>query len=196
MWFDLHLHNIGDTDFHIGDPANRPDAFTNMPGVGLVFKEKFYTWRLTDDNGKEIKNGFKVAFCIMDFTDTPNQYDCVNQGVSVGGHDEYNGNGGDPGQLPLPCQFLEIDELLDGKYWFHVTANAFSVQQVKNGQKPLFEEDNFEDNTTSVQLQFTGNNDPVPVGGDTAASLAGVQADSKRSGIKEEYEKKIMSESK
>ena len=138
MWFNLHLHNIGDTDFYIGPPADRPDVFTPQGW----FREKFYTWRLTDDYGKEIKNGFKVAFCIMDFG-PPFRYDCGDQGVSVGGHDEYNQN--------LFCQFLEIDNLPDGKYWFHVTANAYSVQQVKNGQKPLFEEDNFEDNTVSVR---------------------------------------------
>lgn len=187
MWFNLHLHNIGDTDFHIGRPEDRPDVFTNMPGIGLVFKEKFYTWRLTDDYGKEIKNGFKVAFCIMDFN-PPFRYDCADQGVSIGNHDEYNAN--------LPCQFLEIDNLPDGKYTFHVTCNSYSVQQVKNSQKPLFEEDNYEDNTASVQLQFAGDNDPVPVGGDTSAKVAEVQGDSKRSSIKEEYENKIMSESK
>jgi hypothetical protein len=184
----IHLHNIGDTDLHIGRPQDRPDVFIPVPwGTGWAFREKFYTWRLTDDYGKEIKNGYKVAFCIMDFG-PPYKYNCQDQGVSVGSHDEYASY--------MECQFLVIDNLPDGKYTFHATCNAYSVQQVKNGQKPLFEEDNYEDNTVSVQLQFAGNNDPIPVGGETLAKLAEVQGDSKRLSIKEEYENKMLSGSK
>lgn len=157
IWFDLFLDNVGDTDFVIGDPAQRQDVFTPQP---YRFKEKFYTWRLTNHEGTEVKTGFKVAFCIMDLGGSTQKYDCNNQGVSVGSHDLYN--------TDLPCQFVEIDNLPDGTYTLHVTANAYSVQQVKNGHKPLqgLEEDNYEDNTISVQLQLNGNN--VSVVNDTS----------------------------
>lgn len=150
IWFSLHLDNIGDANFHIGKPAERQDVFTPPPQPH--FKEKFYTWRLTDNAGTEKKTGFKVAFCLMDFPPREGGYNCENQGVSVGSHDEYNDY--------LPCQFIEADNLPDGTYTLHVTANAYTVQQVKNGQAPLkgFEEDNYDDNTISVQLALQGDN--------------------------------------
>ncbi len=160
IWFDLFLDNIGDANFVIGNPANRPDVFLYSP---TRFKEKFYTWRLTDNTGAEKKTGFKVAFCIMDFGS--GDFDCQNQGVSVGSHDLYDTN--------LPCQFVEIDNLPDGIYTLHVTANAYTVQQVKNGQTPLpgLEEDNYEDNTISVKLQLNGDSVSV-VDGTTNVSVS------------------------
>jgi len=147
IWFDLFLNNIGNANFVIGNPASRPDVFLFSP---TRFKEKFYTWRLTDNTGAEKSTGFKVAFCIMDFGQ--GGFNCQNQGVSVGSHDLYDTN--------LPCQFVKIDNLPDGMYTLHVTANAYTVQQVKNGQQPLpgLEEDNYEDNTISIQLHLKGDN--------------------------------------
>jgi hypothetical protein len=186
--FNLDLHNIDDTDFHIGRPEDRPDVYIPVPwGTGWAFKEKFNTWWLTDDAGIEKRSGYLNEFCIMDFV-PPFRYDCADQGLSGGSFDSSSGL--------LPCQFLEIDNRPDGRYTFHVSCNAYSVQQVKNGQKPLFEEDNYEDNTVSVQLQFAGDNDPVIVGGDTLAKEAEVQVKRERLRIKEEYENKMMSESK
>jgi Lysyl oxidase len=157
--FFIELHNIGDTDLVIGNPADRKDlfVFSEVSG-GLVFREKFYTYRLVDEAGTEKKTGFKVAFCIEDFA-PPYKYTCTNQGISVGSHDTYGRQdippSGDHGDLP--CQFIEIDNISDGKYILEVTANAYSVQQVKSGSKPLVQEDNYDDNTASVKLQLTGN---------------------------------------
>jgi Lysyl oxidase len=157
--FFIELHNIGNTDLVIGRPEDRTDLFVFSEVFnGLVFREKFYTYRLVDEAGTEKKTGFKVAFCIEDFA-PPNKYTCGNQGISVGSHDTYGREDrpkpNDPADLP--CQFIEIDNIPDGKYILEVTANAYSVQQVKSGSKPLIEEDNYDDNTASVKLQFTGN---------------------------------------
>jgi hypothetical protein len=149
MRFDLQCLNIGDKDLVIGNPKDRPDVFVEHPEIGgYWFKEKFYTWKLKNDAGIE-KHGHKVAFCLMDFG--PQQkFTCEYQGISAGGHDMYRGG--------LPCQFIEIDGVPDGKYMFEATANAYSVKVAKSGTgNILFEEDNYDDNTVSVQLEIEGN---------------------------------------
>jgi hypothetical protein len=159
--FFIELHNMGDKDLVIGRPEDRPDLFVHSDVFhGLVFREKFYTYRLIDENtGTEKKKGFKVAFCIEDFV-SPFKFNCGNQGISVGSHDEYGRE--DPPKPDdnndLPCQFIEIDNIPDGNYVLEVTANAYSVQQVKSGQKPLIEEDNYDDNTARAKLQINGGN--------------------------------------
>jgi hypothetical protein len=177
IWFNLFLDNRGDADFHVGNPAQRPDVFTPPP---YRFKEKFYTWRLTDNSGAEVKTGFKVAFCLMDFV-PPRRYNCNDQGVSVGSYDIYS--------TDLACQFIEIDNLPDGAYTLHVTANAFTVQQVKNGQQPLpgLEEDNYEDNTVSVRLELNG--DSVSVVDDTTNVNGSGTELNESSQIKGEFER-------
>jgi hypothetical protein len=148
MRFMLECHNKGDKDLVLGNPADRPDLFVSNPITGWAFKEKFYTWRLKNDAGIE-KRGYKVAFCLMDFGEH-RKYDCAKQGISAGGHDEY--------MADLPCQFVEIDDLPDGKYVFEATANAYFVEQAKTGKgKVLIEEDNYDDNTVSIQLQIKEN---------------------------------------
>ncbi len=149
MRFDLQLLNIGDKDLVIGDPSNRPDLFEPEPLLGgWKFKEKFYTWQLKNDTGIE-KHGYKVAFCLMDFVH-PEIYNCGNQGVAVGGHDEYHAD--------LPCQFIEIDGIPDGEYVFEATANSYSVKAAKTGKgNVLIEEDNYDDNTVTVQTRIKGD---------------------------------------
>jgi hypothetical protein len=58
----------------------------------------------------------------------------------------------------LPCQFIIIDDIPDGEYTLEATANAPSVQAAKTGSgKVIIEEDNYDDNTTRVQLRITGD---------------------------------------
>lgn len=143
--FNLQCHNIGDKDLEIGNPAERPDLFVPSDVFGWQFKEKFYTFRLKNDTGIK-KEGHKVAFCLMDQI----RFSCDNQGISAGSYDLYSS--------ALPCQFIEVDGIGDGKYMLEATANAYSVQAAKTGKgKVLIEEDNYDDNTTSVQLQITGD---------------------------------------
>ena len=62
----------------------------------------------------------------------------------------------------LPCQFIIIDGLKDGIYTFKATVNAPSVDAVKNGKgKILFKEDNYDNNTVSLNLKLNGNDRPV-----------------------------------
>jgi hypothetical protein len=144
LLFNLQLLNVGDKDLDIGDPADHPEIYVPSEIFPFQFKEKFYTWKLKDNSGKEVSSGYKVAFCLMDMGGGP--HNCSNQGVSVGDHDSYN--------IGLPCQFVVIDDLQEGDYVLEITANAFSVQEVKNGKKPIIEEDNYDDNTINVRLHI------------------------------------------
>ena len=140
--FNLQLHNIGDRDLVIGNPADHPELYVPSEIFPWQFKEKFYTWSLKNEAGNEVKSGYKVAFCLMDQV----KYTCDNQGVSTNNYDVYG--------MGLPCQFVIIDDLPDADYVLEVTANAFSVQEVRNGRPPLIEEDNYDDNKINVQLHI------------------------------------------
>lgn len=153
--FNLHCHNMGDTDLVVGNPASRPDIFEPAPkGLAFpwVFKEKFNTCSIKNNSGVEL-TGYKRAFCLED--EDGFKFNCENQGISKGNHDTYDRS--------LPCQFVVIDSLSDGQYTFEATTNAPSVLAVKEHiGKVLFEEDNYDDNTVSVNLTIKG--DSVVVG--------------------------------
>lgn len=150
--FTLKLHNRGNKDLDIGNPANRPDLFIKGGPFNFQFKEKFYTFVLKDSQGNIKSQGYKVAFCLMD----GQRHSCENQGISTRDFDTYDSG--------LPCQFVAIDDLPDGEYILEATANAYSVQQVKEGKRPIIEEDNYEDNIVRKRLRI--NNDQVEELGD------------------------------
>jgi lysyl oxidase len=154
--FNLHCHNIGDTDLVVGNPASRPDIFEPGPKGEFpwVFKEKFNTCSIKNNSGV-VLTGYKRAFCLED--EDGIKFNCENQGISAGNHDTY--------PRDLPCQFVVIDKLLDdggklpdGQYTFEATTNAPSVIAVKEHiGKVLFEEDNYDDNTVSLNLTIKFN---------------------------------------
>jgi lysyl oxidase len=66
--------------------------------------------------------GYKQAFCLMDVERTDPSaprlaglYSCGDQGVSAGWSDVYSSG--------LPCQFIAIDNLVDGDYRLLATTN-------------------------------------------------------------------------
>ncbi len=146
--FTLQLHNKGNQSLVIGNPADRPDLFVHDPTsiYPYHFKEKFYTFVLKDNTGNIKSQGYKVAFCLMDGLN----FDCSYQGISKDNFDTYGAG--------LPCQFVAIDGLPDGEYILEATANAYSVEQVKQGKAPVVEEDNYDDNTVRKRLKISGNN--------------------------------------
>ena len=135
--FGTEVHNRGDEDLLIGNPSNNPDLFEpadHMPN-GWITKEKLYEYRLTSNAGDLVAVGFKRAWCIQDHTP---KFDCENQGISVGDHDEYSAD--------QNCQFLVIDDLQDGEYLFEVIVN----------QSRIFKEDNYDDNISMKKLKIRG----------------------------------------
>ena len=150
--FTLKLHNRGDKDLVIGNPAERPDIFVQGGPFGYQFKEKFYTFILKDVEGNIKSQGYKIAFCLED----GHKYSCSNQGISTQDFDTY-GSG-------LPCQFVAIDGLPNGEYVLEATANAYSLQQLNQGNAPIIEEDRYDDNIVRKRLRI--NDDQVNELGD------------------------------
>jgi hypothetical protein len=89
---------------------------------------------LKDAAGKTVAEGHKRAWCIMDHS----TFNCNNQGISVGDHDEYN--------TDQNCQFLVVDSLEDGEYIFEMTVNPSKI----------FIEDNYDDNKITKKLRIRG----------------------------------------
>jgi|SRR5215211_1215180 hypothetical protein len=76
--------------------------------------------------------GHKLTSCICTFN-------CRNQGISVGDHDEYDTN--------QNCQFLLANNLRDGEvYSFEVTVNPSKI----------FKEDNYDDNKATKKIKIRG----------------------------------------
>lgn len=121
--FDVGVANLGDADLYVGNPADHPDDFeysscsTHQHYHHLGFAE--YT--LSNSSGT-VAVGHKQAFCLMDISDYGNdgdssrQYDCANQGISMGWEDIYGKN--------LDCQWIDITGLPGGEYTLSVTVNA------------------------------------------------------------------------
>jgi hypothetical protein len=166
--FTIHTTNKGTEDLVIGAPKDRLDIFAHprdltppLPDAPYewIMKEKFFTFSLENNSGTEY-SGYKRPFCfaggLNHQTNPPSQFSCLYQGIGVSGFDSYNAY--------LPCQFIIIDGLKDGIYTFKATVNAPSVDAVKNSKgNVMFEEDNYDNNTVSLNVKFNGNNRPVVV---------------------------------
>jgi hypothetical protein len=146
MRFDLLCHNIGDKDLEIGDPKARPDLFEFDPAHDHYHLKDFATFVLKNSSGSEVIPGIKVGFCLEDsephspWAKKEPHFDCANQGISSGWADVY--------PFYIPCQYVVIDDVENGDYLLSVTMNP---------QKVL-EEDNYEDNTTTIGVRISGDN--------------------------------------
>lgn len=137
--FLTEVNNRGDKDLIVGKPEDRTDIFERVSHTknGWITKDSFYIYSLKDSNGNILSSGSKRAWCIMDHS---RRFTCDYQGISVGDHDEYG--------TKEHCQFLVIDDLADGEYFFEATINPFKT----------FEEDNYEDNKFYKKLIIQGPN--------------------------------------
>jgi hypothetical protein len=144
--FSLNCRNIGDKDFVIGRPEERPDIFEKSEFHGWIMKDKFNTHTLKGDNGVEYR-GSKRPWCLYG----GRGFSCDYQGIAAkGGLDRYMSD--------LACQFVLIDGIADGEYTFEAVTNATSVRAAKEkAGKIVFEEDNYDDNTVTVRLRIDGD---------------------------------------
>lgn len=118
--FSTGVVNMGTADLHIGDPSTNPEDFDFSACHGHYHYKGFAEYELTDASGVVV-TGHKQAFCLMDGHDwgTPNagnDYDCSNQGLSVGWEDIYSHN--------LDCQWVDVTGLPSGDYTLTVKVNA------------------------------------------------------------------------
>lgn len=147
--FDFLSKNIGDADFVVGRPVDRPDIFYFDPGHQHYHMKQFNQFKLYDTTGNLIIPSTKPGFCLDDSEQVlPNAgpakfpSSCLAtevMGISAGWADLYRSD--------LPCQFLVIDGVPDGDYTLVVTTNA--AQAVP--------EDTFADNTISRGLHIQRN---------------------------------------
>lgn len=147
MRFDFLSHNIGNTDLVVGAPADHPEWFVRSASHGHFHLKHFNEFLLLDCCGKQVTQGYKQAFCLVDIEHRsawgPAQKrftDCnTNQGISAGWADLYDKS--------LPCQFIVLDGVPDGDYILVSTTNA----------QRIIPEDSFADNTIYTGLRIVGD---------------------------------------
>jgi Lysyl oxidase len=158
--FDIFTQNHGTTPFVLGNPRDHPDIFVHPPHaagpIKWIMKDKFMVFTLKNDSGVEFR-GYKQPWCVKAGKDEHGRtFTCEYQGIGIGAADPYPSFN--------PCQFIVIDDLEDGEYTFEATVNATSVLAAKEGGgKILFEEDNYNNNTSIFRLRFKGNKTPVVI---------------------------------
>jgi len=135
--FSTITRSLGPDDLFMGDPgcpdcAANPGASCSNPlyvcseAHGHPHFESFAKAELLDANGVVVVTGRKHGFCLEDI-DCPNpQYDCGNQGITVGCADIYS--------VGLPCQYIDITDanLPDGDYTLRLTQDPDGVIQEAN----------------------------------------------------------------
>ena len=121
MRFSVGVANIGAVDLHVGDPKDSPEDFVFGACHQHYHYEGFASYQISDGCGA-VAFGHKQAFCLMDYEDygedgpSPEGYDCIDQGISVGWMDIYHGY--------LDCQWVEVTGMKSGTYNLSVTVNA------------------------------------------------------------------------
>jgi hypothetical protein len=140
--FSVEAVNQGQALLAVQPPEERPDLFQFSGCHGHYHFNGFATYALLDEDGKEVLQGRKQAYCMEDttqFHQGPNvacekNYDCFNQGVQAGWSDVY-GNA-------LDCQWLDITDVPPGKYQIMVAVNP----------NRAFEEISVDNNTAAVDV--------------------------------------------
>jgi hypothetical protein len=147
--FDFVSKNVGNADFLVGRPVDRPDLFYYSAAHKHYHMKEFNQYRLFDTMGNLVVPSKKPGFCLADVEQVlpsagPRKFqltckDDEVMGISAGWADVY--------QASLECQYLVIDGVPDGDYTLLATTNTAHA----------IAEDNFDDNTVCQGLRITGN---------------------------------------
>lgn len=150
--FDFLSKNVGDADFVVGRPIDRPDRFEFDGAHDHYHMRQFNQYKLYDTLGNLVVPSKKAGFCLIDVEQVlpnagPRKYtSCARDkvmGISPGWADLYDAS--------LPCQYLLIDGVPDGDYTVLATTNTGQVVS----------EDTFDDNTVCQGLHIQGDNVPT-----------------------------------
>lgn len=115
--FTTRIENIGAKDYYIGVPSVSNSQFTWDNCHNHFHYAGYAEYLLFQEDGTVTPAGFKNGFCVLDLgctTGTP-QYGCGNMGISVGCHDTYSSG--------LPCQWIDVTDVPDGRYIFVTRVN-------------------------------------------------------------------------
>jgi len=147
--FDFVSRNVGDADFVVGRPIDRPDLFYYSAAHQHYHMREFNQYKLYDTNGNLVVPSKKPGFCLADVEKVLSsagpqkfQLTCKDDevmGISAGWADVYVAG--------LECQYLVIDGVPDGDYTLVATTNTAHA----------IPEDNFDDNTVCQGLHIQGN---------------------------------------
>ena len=149
--FDVLVHNEGNEDLVIGDPANLPNLFVYSPCHHHYHFKGAALYELLDATAtKQVVKGRKQGFCIEDTlpdpnTHTPNKYLCNSQGIQVGWADWY--------PSVLDCQWIDITDIAPGDYTLHVFWNP----------QHLIPETTLDDNQAFAKVTIPADTSPAPV---------------------------------
>jgi hypothetical protein len=117
--FDTFTPNAGSRDLTMGVPSNHPDLFHFSECHNHYHFDGYANYELVDDSGAAVALGHKQAFCLIDLNNWSGwsnwNYDCGNQGISVGMGDVYSSY--------LDCQFIDITDVTPGDYTLRVELN-------------------------------------------------------------------------
>jgi Lysyl oxidase/von Willebrand factor type A domain len=150
--FDFLSKNVGDAEFVVGRPIDRPDLFEYDAAHQHYHMRQFNQYKLYDALGNLVVPSKKAGFCLIDVEKVlpsagPRKYtNCAQDqvmGISPGWADVYDAS--------LPCQYLVIDGVPDGDYTVLATTNTGQVVP----------EDTFDDNTICQGLRIQGDNVPT-----------------------------------
>jgi hypothetical protein len=147
--FDFVSQNVGNADFVIGRPVDRPDLFEFSAAHGHYHMKQFNQYKLYDVNGNLVIPSKKPGFCLIDVEKVagmnpgPKKFLSCGatevMGISAGWADVYGAG--------LECQYLVIDGVPDGDYTLVAATNTAHAVP----------EDNFDDNSVCKGLRITGN---------------------------------------
>lgn len=116
--FRTTIHNAGDADYFIGEPASNPEQFEYDECHQHYHYDGYAEYVLYDAYGQYIPIGFKNGFCVIDL-DCPSfdmyKYSCNYMGISSGCTDIYDSY--------LDCQWIDITDVPDGDYTFVTRVN-------------------------------------------------------------------------
>jgi len=123
--FDGDIVNVGSGDLQIGSPENNP-LFQWSECHQHYHLENIMTFELLDPTGAPAVGdlgrvvGRKQGFCIQGIEqvagDSPDPYNCQNQGLATGWEDIYGAS--------LNCQWLDVTGVPEGDYLLRITVNA------------------------------------------------------------------------
>lgn len=146
--FDTYTPNAGSRDLTMGVPSNHPDLFHFSECHGHYHFDGYANYQLLDGGGTPVALGHKQAFCLIDLTDWSGwdnwNYNCGNQGISVGMGDVYGAG--------LDCQFIDITDVTPGDYTLRVELN----QPLPETSIPPLVERNYDNNIAEVPVTVVG----------------------------------------
>jgi hypothetical protein len=132
----------------MGVPSNHPDLFHFSECHGHYHFDGYANYQLVDGVGTPVALGHKQAFCLIDLTDWSNwdnwNYDCGNQGISVGMGDIYGAG--------LDCQFIDVTDVPPGNYTLRVELN----QPLPETAVPPLVERDYGNNITETPVTIVG----------------------------------------